>query len=332
MGAGADGAPRMPSTPCRVNWRQLRELTQTDTDMEVHFYDLTNSPDEVHSMSNAQRCATIQAHSWGDAWIQSVQAYTKGLDAATKEVLRDYKFRGDRIMNLWLRGDTDTALALMRESDTFQFRRVAMELLEKRVSFMETFFVELPMMKDYRGQMVFDRHHVARNLNNDMKAKMTDDFLLTVVAEAARLMAKAIRNAPPLANDVLLFRGVKTDMFDKGTAFVARGFVSATNSGVVASEFARNGGFVLRIHVPRGTRCLPLVLGGAFYDELETVLAPGSVLHQTACRHVSTPIRSTAAGGTENYIGTLCDVQLGQYAAGVKRKHGSGTPTKVQPS
>lgn len=150
---------------------------------------------------------------------------------------------------------------------------------------------------------------------------MTDEFLLMVVAEAARLLAKAIRNVPPLPRDVLLFRGVQTNLFELGDTVVCRGFVSATNSGMVATGFAGHSGFVLRLHVPAGTRCLP-VFGSMYADELEAILAPGSVLMQKDCHDLVLVVDDA-----ELHI-EMCDVHVTRAVhgrtAGVKRKQGEG--------
>lgn len=278
--------------------------------VEVHFYDLTNDFDEMTHLSYAQRCGIIQQHSWDKDWMKNALEYFHNLSAKQRMALIDYTHRGDRLVNLWLRGDTDAVVLVMRGYDSFPFSKIARRLLEKNKETMETFLISGNKPLDHDLTIFY----WLSLRPNAAKEKLTDEFLVMVVAEAARLLVKAIRNAPPLTKDVLLFRGVKTYMFEHGSTLVARGFVSTTTSGVVASDFAEKGGFVLRIHAPKGTHCLP-IFESNYDDEFEVMLLPGSVLHQTAC------IPNFGDGDLGAIKVTLCDVQLGLKLQGIKRKH-----------
>lgn len=265
---------------CNINWRS-RKLKTKEVVAEFPFY--LGGPSDYRSVQDM--CRVIRHFSWGEEWIAAAKTYFDGLSGMT-DVVHDYTHRGDRLVNMWLRGDAQGAVNAMRQYDTFPFMTVARNILDEHAHdnrLAQSFFVDPPLSLDYRGELVFDPYQLLLQFDDDIKTRMTDEFLLRVIAEAARLLAETIQNAPPLPRDVLLFRGVKTDLFDHGDTLVSRGFVSASNSGVVAAEFAGNDGFVLRLHVPKGTHCLP-AFGSMYEDELEVILAPGSVLLKTGCQ------------------------------------------------
>lgn len=300
-------------TRCLVNWRPSRTLTPGELTDEAYFHDMSNRPTYVNSMSDAQKCDLIRQHSWDTEWLERVQVYFRGLKDRATLVVTHYTHQGDRLVNMWLRGNNAGVIELLRSYDTFPFAPLAWRLLERTGEPWETYITDPPMEEGSDGNMQVDRDTIFADIVRHpeaMKAKMTDEFLLMVVAEAARILEETIKNAPALTRDVLLFRGVQTDMFQNAKTLEARGFVSTSNSGVIASEFAGKGGFVWRIHVPFGTHCLPIFQSR--YDELEAILLPGTVLHQQHC------VPHFAEGWFPGNDVKLCDVELAT-PRGVKR-------------
>lgn len=111
---------------CVVEWRKSHALSPKNTKDEFPFY--FGSVARWNSVKNM--CSVIATHSWDAAWIVAARTYFLGLSRTTMHVVHDYSFRGDRLINLWLRGDAQGVVDAMRTYDTFPFETVARELLE----------------------------------------------------------------------------------------------------------------------------------------------------------------------------------------------------------
>lgn len=292
-------------------------LSDTRTANEFFYYNIDRRP--VQNMSLQEMCEAIRDQSFDSAWLQDMWQYVSKFTDIQISVLVGYTYHGDRLINAWLRDsgqDTKslTAVQLARQYDTFPFRALAMRMISK-MAFPESVLTP-------EGQAKVQPVHVFA-LWNQYKQFLKDSFLMDVIARAASMLLAMMQNAPTLTKDVLLFRGVTKNIFpDSHTTLVARGFMSTSTSGGIAAGFATGeaeegaertkGGYLLRMHVPRGTHCLPVFSHTEFDNELEVLLAPGTRL--ALLKHCE----------SVEYIG-ICDVGVGiQHArpaqmVGVKR-------------
>lgn len=96
------------------------------------------------------------------------------------------------------------------------------------------------------------------------------------VYNSVKLIDQAFKNAPPLTQDVVTFRGIKSSYEIEGE-FVEKAYTSSTVDLSIALEFNGNSKCcIFKIHVSKGTRVLPLVDCSENASELEVLLPRGS--------------------------------------------------------
>ena len=97
------------------------------------------------------------------------------------------------------------------------------------------------------------------------------------VSNSVKLIDQAFKNAPPLTQDVVTFRGIKSSYEIEGE-FVEKAYTSSTVDLSTALEFINDNSkcCIIKIHVSKGTRVLPLVDCSKYASELEILLPRGS--------------------------------------------------------
>jgi hypothetical protein len=88
-----------------------------------------------------------------------------------------------------------------------------------------------------------------------------------------------IMNAPVLDKDILVFRGIKDDIYHKqkhNNLFTNKGFVSTSLEASVAHANAPN---ICRIRLVKGTKCLCIITASNIPDECEIVLPDNTIFY-----------------------------------------------------
>lgn len=315
---------------CNPNWTphtrgSFFELDEDWTVGEFRYYNIGGL--QEHNLSMQERCAVVQQHSFDVMWMADMDAYLSRLSKTQVYVLKAYTHHGDRLINTWLRsqsaepGKDLNAVQLARQYDEFPFSKLGRQLIKEiGDSALTTEGVEHAVRNDKvtTEYLRFDWDWP------DFNKFFTDQFIEAVIAIAAGMLSAMIQDAPRLDKDVLLFRGITRSLFDASPTLVTRGFMSTSTSGAIAAGFASpqpeegaqpSRGFLMRLHVPRGTQCLP-VFFNSNYEESEVILAPGTRLRLLKACQEEAPL-------------VICDVGVGMpYAysdqperlTGVKRK------------
>jgi hypothetical protein len=96
------------------------------------------------------------------------------------------------------------------------------------------------------------------------------------VYNSVKLIDQAFKNAPPLTQDVVTFRGIKSS-YEIESEFIEKAYTSSTVDLSIALEFNNNSKCcIFKIHVSKGTRVLPLVDCSENASELEVLLPRSS--------------------------------------------------------
>jgi len=102
------------------------------------------------------------------------------------------------------------------------------------------------------------------------------DKYVQQVYNSVKLIDQAFKNAPPLTQDVITFRGIRSSYQIEGD-FTEKAYTSSTVDLSVALEFNNNNKCcIFKIHISKGTRVLPLVDCSDNASELEVLLPRNS--------------------------------------------------------
>ncbi len=96
------------------------------------------------------------------------------------------------------------------------------------------------------------------------------------VHDSIKLIDKAFENSPPLTQDVVVYRGIRSSYQIEGE-FVEKAFTSTSVNLSIALEFNNNSKCcIFKINVPKGKKVLPLVNCSENASELEVLLPKNS--------------------------------------------------------
>lgn len=105
------------------------------------------------------------------------------------------------------------------------------------------------------------------------------------IHDSIKLIDKAFENSPPLAQDVVVYRGIRSSYQIEGE-FVEKAFTSTSVNLSIALEFNNNSKCcIFKINVPKGKKVLPLVNCSENASELEVLLPKNSSFKITSVVH-----------------------------------------------
>jgi len=143
-------------------------------------------------------------------------------------------------------------------------------LFYDQIKYMETLPKSvLKVLKRYTTTGYFLTNTVLRSDGHDVKSKKVVDACMRDV----RVIDQVFKGIPPLKKNIRLWRGVKMDQ-KMPDQFIDKGYISTTVDRDVALAFSRRDGegTLFEIHVPRGTRVMPLYTVSMISPEIEVLL------------------------------------------------------------
>lgn len=259
-------------------------------------------------------------------WFKKQQDYVMSLPQKYIYTLRGYTYTGDVFANNYLRGSFDKKL-LKGVIDTFVNSDEAffplffqmIELIHQTSEYDDIFetlsaaksarLVSLPkasklpkkltvkewftFLKNTSGLKNSDKYVIILSLWEHMKFSFVEKCVQMFIKDLQYIF----RNAPPLKNEMTVFRGVKDDYYLRGSKngfYKNNGFISTSMDYTVAEVFRSMnenskqelGCCIQSIIIKPGTKVIPLIYVSIFGGEKEILIDHGSMYHITAAKNV----------------------------------------------
>lgn len=249
------------------SWQELMWLAS--------WYNRGLTLDVAHSVDPALLCEMINNFLPDTTWIKKQSKYLNNLTGAVRSLLLDFTRHGDEVLNAWIRGHHEQAVARYRHFtyDETLFSHLLFASIFY-FNFDVTWFTDLgqEMYGTSRKQI---KTHLKANviITSDM---LTDFGVMALIDIAAQTLQATIENAPPFQKQVVLFRGGQSRRVESS------GFLSTTSDVRVALDFAGSGQLT-QIVVAAGVPTL-MIDRSHSSDESEILLSPSFKLQADTCK------------------------------------------------
>ena len=193
-------------------------------------------------------------------WYAQCTEYLNSLHPSDKYRIRCYSKISDEFVNSYL-----------RNPDDFLHLSVSVVLQKMHDSSLYFFLPDMLDTSEYiddSGKVVEHRREELRTLVSSRISNMSD--LIPFIQRYTDHLRRIIQGAPRLTQDILVFRGVKTDYLPLKTAGVFRGFTSTTWYPRIAYEFGL-ANMIYELIVSKETPAL-CIHGISEHDEYEVLL------------------------------------------------------------
>lgn len=296
-------------------WVGGKNISNYEVEKNFPFYNIERESEDI---SLQEKCDLIKKFSLSKEWRRKLKKYLLSLPEIERRAIESYTFVGDRVLNEFYRRGLASAIALIRKQHFFPFTFAFSDFLnffrDNNTLSVGGYGVLKSDRVKVRGKNTQEKIEALEALalqtpddkrNRALVLVLSDFSLAYCILASAQYLINIFKKIPPLDKDVLLFRGVGVDLFEKEKRFKTLGFSSTSNDPGVAWSFAKDA-YVLRLFVPRGTRCIPIFgfLSEVGFDESEMLFPPGTILSLEGCVG-----ESEGAALRDELKGTaLCDV------------------------
>lgn len=269
----------------------------------------------VNNRTQEEMCKTIEKYSPSKIWYNSIKKYYNSLNQKQINTLLDYTHNGDRIINTFYRNGLIYEISKFRDEYKSEvifkdiILKLLLELRDKDILTINGNTIISLMMENRKITYNLNTNReIIDNLIKLAKSRdesttffdfISDFFLGQIIVLAAKTITDIFINIPPLDKEILVFRGVKSNLFIKDKTIFSEGILSTSFSPLVAENFIDFEEYIKVIYVDKGTRCIPLFLSK--YFENEVIFPHGSKLTLYDCR-----IEKNSYGNNIN----LCEIEL----------------------
>lgn len=166
-------------------------------------------------------------------WNIEIKDYIEDLPEYKQNIIYFYQYKGDNVMNQFIRNNLDINLARKQ--------------IYTDGNFMTSYFEE-------KGIEI-------ERINHQNIEKYSDEEILNIIKEMIAELDDIIKNAPPLDKNIVVFRGQQTlHHHEQYKIYETMGFLSTSMHVDIAKRFAGDNGFVYHIIIPKGVCGLSLSL------------------------------------------------------------------------
>lgn len=241
----------------------------------------------LEGLSKEQKCSLVQHLSMKPEYLAEVEKVQRGLPDIDQMVVKLYtqKEGGYTPMNLLARHGADAATERVRKTgeypfwELYQYDDFWTDDLKAQIATLitdDTLLAELLEGADQRATA--PENYDWEVEEDDVYKRITDEFLAYTIAWTIHQLSRIIFAMPPLSEECLVFRGVRTNLFLEDNEFVSHGFTSVSNNPESAQAFHEEGGtnYLYRMVLPEGSRVMPMRWSKlTMYAESEVVLPDG---------------------------------------------------------
>ncbi len=300
-------------------WVEDEDISNYELGEVFSFYNIEG---KSRNISMQEKCDVIKKFSPSKQWRRKLEDYMSVLPEIEKKAVESYTRVGDRVLNEFYRRGLAPAIALVRKWGLFPFDFIFLDFLNflrdndtlsvgGHGVLLKNDLVRGDSTQEKIRSLERDNLMVSDDKHNGPLVEVLSDFSLAYcILASAQYLINIFKKIPPLNKDVLLFRGIGVDLFEKEKRFKTLGFSSTSNNPLVALSFTKDA-YILRLFVPKGVRCIPIFglvsqadeyVGG----ESEMLFPPGTILALEGCVGES----EGAALRDELKGATLCDVKV----------------------
>ena len=228
-----------------------------------------------------QKCTLMQGASLAPEYLEEVKSVQQGLPVIDRLVIQMYTQMegGYTPMNLLARhGDTAASEWVRQQGrypfwEVYQYPEFWTDQLKEQLP---DLFTDATLVDDLDPSDPAD--YDWEKEEDDVYKRITDDFLVYTIDWVNQQLSRVISQMPPLPQQCIVFRGVRTNLFLDDDEYEARGFTSVSNNPESARAFHTEDGtnYLYRMILPEQANVMPMrdrVL--TLYAESEIVLPNG---------------------------------------------------------
>lgn len=291
---------------CKPIWWPETDIIKTK---QAKYYASLNDNtiSKISKQSEDDICISTKKYEPSTSWKKQQNIYYNNLTDIEKELLYDYSYHGDTILNTYLRGNIDDAInnynGYIHDNNPI-FIKITEQLLsfndlgneckillktyanDNNITIEKTFSKFLHQQKE-GDAMSNSMINIKRSLPVYWKKKSIIQLIETV----SGIINNIIANSPPLDNDIIVYRGISNfDYFSlcNNNNKIMRGFLSCTFDFGVALTFGKiqdldkitkktiykkKESSVMKIHIPAGTKCIYFMIAGKYGEESELLFS-----------------------------------------------------------
>ena len=219
----------------------------------------------LDGLSADQKCTLVKQLSLQPEYLAEVERAQRGLPELDQVVIEMYtqKEGGYTAMNLLLRHGDDAATERVRQTGEYPFWEVyqysefwtgALKAQLTKLFTDDTLLTELEQQDEEPETYEWEVDE------DDVYKRITDEFMAYTIAWTDHQLSRIIFQMPPLPDDCLVFRGVRTNLFLHDEEFESRAFTSVSNNPESALAFhsSEDANYLYRILLPKGSHVMPM--------------------------------------------------------------------------